>query len=95
MALVGFEKVKNSKNHYVRQAAAYSLVWIGKDSEAIKKLDDLATMLMEMSSFQKWALDVHAEVIGLRELITKNPSEARAKLAQWAEETRHKLNLPQ
>jgi hypothetical protein len=84
-----------SRNHYVRQAVAYSLIWIGENGEAIRKLDELLVMLKEMGSgIQKWALEVHEEVSLLRAILVKEPSEAKALLAQWAEQTRQTLNLP-
>ncbi len=52
-------------------------------------------MLKEMGSgIQKWALEVHEEVSLLRAILVKEPSEAKALLAQWAEQTRQTLNLP-
>ena len=88
------EKLKSPKNHYVRQAAAYSSIWIGNHSEASRRLDELLEMLNEMSASQKWASDVHTEVTALKEVLTKNPEAARSLLVQWAEETRRKLDLP-
>lgn len=89
------ETLKNSSNHYVRQAAAYSLVWIGRDQDAVRRLDELLAILLEMSSSRKWALAVRTEVAGLREMLSKDPQGARALLNRWAEETRIKLGLPE
>ena len=88
------EKLFSPKNHYVRQARAYSLVLIGQDREAIQRLDELLAMLKEMSvGIQKWALKVHAEVASFRETLLRDAEEARGLLAQWTEQTRQKLGL--
>src|ERR1035438_8085018 len=93
-ALAHNPKAKDSRNHYVRQAAAYSMVMIGENQEALRRLDDLLKMLMERSGFQKWALAVHAEVASLRESLLRDPVEAKSLLERWTEETRQKLKIP-
>ena len=89
------ESLKSPKNHYVRQAAAYSLAWIDEDKKAMQKLIELSAMLIQMSNFQKWALNVHAEAVNLRAALFENLALAKAQLARWAEETRLKLGLPE
>lgn len=90
------ERLKSPENHYVRQAAAYSLALIGEDRQAIKRLDELLVMLREMGAgIQKWALKVHNEVANFRETLVSRPSEARKQLADWTEQTRQKLGLPE
>jgi hypothetical protein len=85
-----------SRNHYARQAAAYSLVLIGEDQQAIRRLDELLDMLRETGAgIQKWALKVHDEVASFRETLASNPAEARRLLAEWTEQTRQKLGLPE
>ena len=83
------------KNPYVRQDIAYSLALIGEDQEALERLDQLLVMLKEMmSGVQKWAANVHAEVLSFRETLAREPEQARHLLAKWTEETRRKLRLP-
>lgn len=90
------EKMKSTENHYVRQATAYSMVLVGEEREAIKRLDELLVMLEKMASgIQKWALDVHREVAHFRGIVLRDPDEARTLLLQWGEETRTKLKLPE
>jgi hypothetical protein len=90
------EVLFSTKNHYVRQAAAYSLVLIAEDRKAVQRLDQLLLMLKEMGrGVQTWAQNVYAEVAGLRETVLRDPSEARALLEKWAEKSRQALRLPE
>ncbi len=87
--------VKSPKNHYVRQAAAYSLILTGEYEKCVLRLDDLLVMLAEMSMVQKWVASVHDEVQELRSALLCDPNEAQGLLSKWTEETRIRLRLPQ